>query len=113
VSDVAVQDQVLHVLHLLANKKYREIEFLTSGRRLSASQIEDAISQYGRTLVDVPTEGRALIDVVAIRSDPAHRWSIVVPLWTKEEGRSDLSAHMTAIREGSKTRIELDDIRVD
>ena len=35
-----------------------------------------------------------------------------MPLWTKEEGRSDLSIEVTVIKETSGFKIELDDIHV-
>jgi hypothetical protein len=35
-----------------------------------------------------------------------------MPLWTREEGRSDLSIAITVIADGEGFRIELDDIHV-
>jgi hypothetical protein len=35
-----------------------------------------------------------------------------MPLWTREEGRSDLSVEITLIAQNGDFRIELDDIHV-
>jgi hypothetical protein len=39
-------------------------------------------------------------------------WAIVMPLWTREEGRSDLSLEATIVEDGQSFRIELDNIHV-
>jgi hypothetical protein len=39
-------------------------------------------------------------------------WSLRVPLWTKEEGRSDLEFQVTVSLVGDDAIVALDDIRV-
>ena len=39
-------------------------------------------------------------------------WFVSMPLWTEEEGRSDLAVEMTVIFQDEATRIELDGILV-
>lgn len=107
-----LQEQIELLLRLLAEKQYDEIEKITNGVRLPAEQIRSAVEQYGRTVVQPPSEAYELMDVIEVKSAKPPRWSITMPLWTKEEGRSDLSIEVTAIKEPSKIVMELDDIHV-
>lgn len=98
-------------ISLLVERKYSEIEAITNGKRLPAVQIQNAIMSYGRTLVFPPESAFQLIDAVEVKGVQPPRWSIIMPLWTKEEGRSDLSVEITIV-DTKPTTIELDDIRV-
>jgi hypothetical protein len=71
-----------------------------------------AIADYGRHLIIPPEEAYSLMDVVEIRSTQQPRWSVTMPLWTLEEGRSDLLLELTVIRREKTFDIELDDIHV-
>ncbi len=100
------------VIELLAAGRYAEIETLTKGVRLSAQEVAKAISDYGRQLVIPPEDAFGLMDVVEIRNAQPPRWSVTMPLWTREEGRSDLSLELTLIRGQKALDIEIDDIHV-
>jgi hypothetical protein len=52
------------------------------------------------------------MEVAAVREVKPPRWSIIMPLWTAEEGRSDLSLELTLVENGETTNVELDDIHV-
>jgi len=88
------------------------LELLTRGIRLSSEQIEAAIVEYGRTLVVPPVSAFSFMDVIEIRNSPSPSWSITMPLWTKEEGRSDLSLELTLVEKGGGFEVEVDDIHV-
>jgi hypothetical protein len=73
--------------------------------------MEAALEQYGATFMPPPDTAYSLLDVREINGRP-RSWSVVMPLWTVEEGRSDLSIELTLVdREGSLD-VELDNIRV-
>jgi hypothetical protein len=81
--------------------------------RLPPAQIRWAIDTYGRTLVPIPPEGWNLIDIVAIRPSAGGGWSVRLPLWTAEEGRSDLEVQATIRIDGDgHEMLSLDDILV-
>lgn len=107
-----IQDVVATVIRTLVYKNYEDLASLTRGRRLSSEEIGKAIKDYGRTLVEPPPDAYNLIQVVPVRAATTETWSITMPLWTEEEGRSDLSLLLTLKRTGERFRIELDDIRV-
>lgn len=74
--------------HLLA-KQYGELEKITNGSRMSASEIEEAVSDYGCELTDYPDSIQ--LDVIEVEGSNPKEWSVVAPIFTKEEGLSDLS----------------------
>jgi hypothetical protein len=103
---------IRQVVELLANGRHAELEARTNGVRLSAREMAKAIADYGRHLIIPPEEAYSLMDVVEIRSTQQPRWSVTMPLWTLEEGRSDLLLELTVIRREKTFDIELDDIHV-
>jgi hypothetical protein len=103
---------VREVVRLLAAGQYSELEAITNGARLKATEMANAINEYGRKLIPVPEEGLNLMDVVKVGKVIPPKWSVTMPLWTREEGRSDLSIELTLTEEGNAFRIEFDDIHV-
>lgn len=107
-----LQKQVGQIIKLLTEEKYSEIELLTGGIRLPKEQLRKAIEQYGRKLITPPSDAYNFMDVVVIRGASTPSWSVTMPLWTKEEGRSDLSLELTIIEEVEGFKVEVDDIHV-
>jgi len=100
------------VVSLLVAKRYREIEWLSCGVRLDATAIERAVSTYGRTLVEGTATGPGP-DWVRIRDSSLLMWSVNVPLFTAEEGLSDLTLSLTLRQTDSgRYRVEIDDLHV-
>jgi hypothetical protein len=83
------------VVDLLVRGEYDVVEAMTQRRRLSAPAMRDAIQTYGRTLALPPDDWWQYLDVVAVDCAEPPRYSVVTPLWTVEEGRSDLSLDLT------------------
>ena len=107
-----LREPVGEVLRMLANKAYQEVADLTGGDRLSADEISRAIADYGRELVLPPEQAYESIDAIIIEGSNPPSWSVHMPLWTNEEGRSDLTLEMTITGMGKDVRIEIDDIHV-
>jgi hypothetical protein len=63
-------------------------------------------------LVLPPEEGFQLMDVIEVKNAQPRRWSIAMPLWTQEEGRSDLTLEITVIEQQNDFLVELDDIHI-
>lgn len=103
---------VAQVLALLAQGAYEELAELTHGIRLSAAEIAYAVQTHGRTLVTPPDHAFELMDAIQVRGAEPPRWSVTIPAWTKEEGRSDLSLELTLIERGADFDIEFDDLHV-
>jgi hypothetical protein len=80
--------------------------------RLTADDLAGAIRDYGRTLVEPPPGAYRDLDAVAVRDASHPTWSVRAPLWSREEGRSDLTLELTITRDGDRWDIELDDLHV-
>lgn len=102
---------VLRVVEELSHGEYDALlSHVTS--LLSAEDLHRTIQEYGRTLASPPDGIYDSLDAVAVKSARVPTWSVWVPLWTKEEGRSDLTLEMTIIEEDGQLTIELDDLHV-
>lgn len=88
------------------------VERRANGVRLSAAELGAAVNDYGRTLTMPPDTAFADLDAIAVSSAPCPTWSIRVDLWTKEEGRSDLTMECTVIEGGDDLELEIDDLHV-
>ena len=107
------ETEVREIVALLARGDYYALEQLSSGVRLSASELAQAVREYPATLCQPPSPAAAPLDVVAVRGAVVPTWSVVVPLWTLEEGRSDLSLELTIRHlEGAGYAFEIDDLHV-
>jgi hypothetical protein len=112
-SETRIQKTVEGLMLLLAKADYAEIESMTSGIRMSRLDIADAIVEYGRTLVVPPTEAYEQLDSIEVANAPSPTWSVTMPLWTVEEGRSDLTIELTLVEQSDGTfRVELDNLHV-
>lgn len=89
--DDAIWTAARIVADLLARGAYDEVVAITRGERLTADELKRAILDYGRTPTPLPDEAWALLDVVQLASASPPRFSVQVPMWTAEEGRSDLT----------------------
>lgn len=107
-----IQKTVAELIALLASARYVDVEAMTRSIRLTATEIDAAIKGYGRQLIEPPVDAWQFMNIVPVRSSSPQRWSVVMPLWTIEEGRSDLSLECTAIQNGESVVLELDDIHV-
>jgi hypothetical protein len=63
--------------------------------RLDPEDVERVVRDYGRHLVTLPVAAFDAIDLVPVSSSNPQRWNVIVPLWSEEEGRSDLSLELT------------------
>jgi hypothetical protein len=80
--------------------------------RLTSRDMRVVIERYGWQLISPPKELFHNLDAVELRNSQSSAWSVRLPLWTEEEGRSDLEVELTVtVLDGFPT-INLDDLRV-
>lgn len=103
---------VRQVIHLLVTHRYYELEALTGGVHLSGAEIQTGVEDYGRRLADPPQEAYGLLHAVRVLVAEHETWFVRMPLWTEEEGRSDLEVEMTVIFQEGEVKIELNGILV-
>ena len=103
----ALRDLVQRLVH----REFSALE--ADGRigRLTVEELARAVDDYGRSLVAIPESGWDLADACEIAGQ-TNAWSIDLPLWTEEEGRSDLTLSLSVARDNGSVRVEIDDLHV-
>jgi hypothetical protein len=97
----------------LARRDYSAFCGSARRSRLTSQEVDAAVREYGRTVIAPPADAFRLLDVVAVTDSIPPRWSVVVPLWTEQEGRSDLSLEITVEEtNGPDYAVEIDDLHV-
>jgi hypothetical protein len=107
-----INDFIQPLIARLVAGEYAQIEKITRGRRLPAQTMKRVVDGYGRTLIMPPLDAHDRIDVVEVKNACPAKWSVVMPLWTLEEGRSDLTLELTLTDRGGSFDVELDDLHV-
>ncbi|MBX3268073.1 MAG: hypothetical protein KF831_15345 [Acidobacteria bacterium] len=93
-----IEATVRHFMELIVEHRFSEIVSWTRGRWYPESAIVEAIAGYPATLTTPPeTFYNELIDAVEMEDCVEPSWNVVFPLWTIEEGRSDLSVELTCV----------------
>ena len=108
----ALRGAVLHIAGLLATEDYQSVIQACSESRLSADDMRTAIDEYGGRLIPPPKDAYASLDTVRVTKAIVSTWSLRVPLYTAEEGRSDLTLELTIVQVNASLEVELDDIHV-
>lgn len=111
--DQRLIDLIRLIVGLLVSGDYDAIESRSRGVRLNAEQMKEAVQTHGHTLQSLPETSYAELDVIRVIRATCPTWSITVPLWTIEEGRSDLTLECTVIDNGlPELDIEIDNLHV-
>jgi hypothetical protein len=97
----------------LAQGDYDGLCRLARASRLGPADLERVVRDYGRQLVTLSSAAFEALDLVPVSHSQPQRWSVVVPLWSKEEGRSDLSLELT-LEDSSAAAyaVEIEDLHV-
>jgi hypothetical protein len=101
------------LIDLLAKGDYVALLRRAPHSRLNAEQLAAAVEAYGGQIVPLPPSGYRLINSLPVSGSIPPAWSIVVPLFTKEEGRSDLSMELTVAQaQDGGCVAQIDDVHV-
>jgi hypothetical protein len=88
------------IVGLLVHRDYDVVESLTRGQLLSADLIRTAVEEYGQTLIVPPDEAWDRMEVVELAGPGPAEYHVVFPLWTAEEGLSDLAIELRYVEFG-------------
>ncbi len=69
----------------------------------TAATMRAYVADYGETLVELPGETWK----TSVAAGKAPRWEVLVDLWTKESGRSDMVLDVNVIESGVDYRFEI------
>ena len=102
---------VTQIVEDLVSGAYERVVLQAPNSRVSAADLRQAVEGYGRRLILPPSY--ELLDFVEVPDASVPTWSVVAPLFTKEEGRSDLSLELTITEVGpAEYRVEVDGLHV-
>jgi hypothetical protein len=87
--------EVRSIVGMLVAGEWALLDRLTPGSPVSASDLRSAVIDYGRTLVIPPTATFAELDAIEVEGASPRTLDVRIPMWTVEEGRSDLQLVMT------------------
>lgn len=98
--EVKIRAAVQTVLGLLAEKQYQALANLTAPGpdHLQAEDIQRTMETYPGT-ARMPNEDELRFEVVEVEGLSPRQFSVDAPVFTVEEGRSDLTARMTVVDE--------------
>lgn len=99
-----------HVMKLLVERRFDELEEATGGRRLSADDMEGAIDDMGGDLVMPPENVWRDLRISPVRNWPG-AFNLRLDLWTAR-GRTSNSVELTVHEKNGVPVIEVDDIIV-
>jgi hypothetical protein len=97
---------------LLARGDYDSVVGRCVKSRLTSHDLRTVIRDYGRKLVSPPVDAYKNLDEVQLSGAAVPTWSVRAPLWTAEEGRSDLTLELTIALGAGEASVELDDLHV-
>ena len=100
------------IIEQLVRGDYERAIDQSKNARLTSEQLARVIREYGRKLVEPPSTAYNNLDAVAVNGASVPTWSVRVPLWTEEEGRSDLTLELTIALGPGEPSVELDDLHV-
>jgi len=108
---IAAVDAIRQLVEDLVARRYSFIE--ADGRigRLTKDDLTRAITEYGRTLVSLPNDAVDTADVYPLDNTPGG-FAVDLPLWTVEEGRSDLTLSLTVVDGDDGPAVSIDDLHV-
>jgi hypothetical protein len=89
----ALETAVRVVIDLLVRQEYATVEAVTRGKRLNAEELARAVDEYGRTLVPPSDDWWSTVEITPL-SESASAFHVAAPLWSAEEGRSDLTLEL-------------------
>ncbi|MBP6389651.1 MAG: hypothetical protein KA352_02070 [Flavobacteriales bacterium] len=99
-----------HVMKLLVEQRFNELEAATGGTRLSADDMAAAVEDVGSALVMPPENVWRDLRVMPVRNWP-DAYNVKLDLWTAR-GRTANSVELTIHSKNGKPVIEVDDIIV-
>ncbi len=102
--------EIKNIVYLISLKKYKEIESKKYNGRVQVSDLERVINEYGCEIIPLPDSAIDLSESYFIESN--NSLDVYLPLWTKEEGRSDLTLSVSCYIKDNKPFVEIDDLRV-
>ena len=104
---------VARLVALLASGEFERVIEAAPNSKVGAAELRTAVAECGHTLVPLPEHASERIDYIAVLGSEPPAWSVVAPLFTIEEGLSDLSLELTLVAsDGGAYEVQVDNLHV-
>ncbi|NBF11429.1 DUF7668 domain-containing protein [Pseudomonas sp. Fl4BN1] len=103
----------LEILELIEALSCADFDKLSANQwlgRLAAQDVAQRIDEYGKRLLLPPTPFLQNVDLHEYRDGSG--WALDIPLWTEEEGISDLTLSLELLVDPRGSRLQMTDLRV-
>jgi hypothetical protein len=110
-ADTKFRGPIRSLVEALVAGHFDQVERDGRSGRLSSHELKKALKAYGRMVITLPDEAFDFVNVYPIKGQKS-TWAVDVPLWTAEEGRSDLTLSLTVSESQDGVRLEIDDLHV-
>ena len=102
-------DPIRALVDTLAKGHFDQLERDGRSGRLFAHELKEVLHAYGQTIITLPDEAFRLAEAYPVKGQHA-TWAVDVPLWTAEEGRSDLTLSLTVADRQDGVHLAIDDL---
>lgn len=96
----------------LESEGYDEISAAAQSGGITADELRDAIRNFGERPTRMALGWEQQLSAVCVEATELTPWSIWLPVWTAESGRSDLNLEVTATIHPERVAFRIDDVRV-
>ncbi len=108
---LAIKTALRDLIQMLASGRYEELARDGRAGRLTADELRQAVTRYGRTLVAQPDAELKQLQIYQIDGHP-DRLTFDIDLWTQEQGPSDLTLSGTIDLKAGAPLVKIDDLHV-
>ena len=101
---------IKEIVYNISINDYDAIDAKKQNGRVDINDLKRVIIEYDCTVISLPDEAFSKAEVYYIKDDK--RLDVYIPLWTKEEGRSDLTLSLSCYDINRIPKVEINDLRV-
>lgn len=95
------------ILNRILRGDYEGAVARCSMSRCTAEDLRRVVMEYPATFIEPPADAYVELNAVEVTVANEPTWDVCIPLWTREEGRSDLTLTVWIIDVGGRLTVEL------
>jgi hypothetical protein len=100
---------ISEIIYNISVNDYDAIKANEQNGRVDINDLKRVIVEYDCAIIPLPDQAFSKAEVYPIDNN---RLDVYIPLWTKEEGRSDLTLFLSCSVTNGIRKVEINDLRV-
>ncbi|UTC66576.1 MULTISPECIES: hypothetical protein [unclassified Treponema] len=101
---------IKEIVYNISVNNYEAVKLNSQNGRVDIDDLRRIITKYGCIIVPLPDEAFTKAEIYDVKDE--NRLDVYIPLWTKEEGRSDLTLSVSCYITNETAKVEINDLRV-